>query len=182
MKTALASRKKIERTTGRKDSGRFALIPKNVMLSEEFLSLTGRAVHLLLAIAAQYSGYNNGNLCAAQKVLRPYGFTSADTIARSLKQLLDVGLLIKTREGLFFGGVSKCALYALAWQPINDIPGKGLTVKPTKAPPRCFIPVKNQTRLSESRSNPAPRLGALMANNEETPLLNTEAKPSNLPH
>lgn len=134
------ARTAFEKATGRKAKGSFALIPESILLSVEFHGLSGGALRLLLALAAQYNGYNNGNLCAALSVLRQYGFTSSDTVARAIQAALEAGLIIRTREGLFQGGHSQCALFALAWQAIDPCPGKGLTVSPTNAPPRLFFP------------------------------------------
>lgn len=139
------------------------MIPESVLLSAESHSVTGEAIRLLLALAAQYKGRNNGNLCAALSVLRQYGFNSADTIARALAQLTEAGLIIRTREGAFQGESSKCALYAVAWKAIDECPGKDLTVSPTKAPPRLFLPAgktkrpvrKSDTSRSENRSEAA---------------------------
>lgn len=153
-------RSPIEKAKGRKEKGSFAQIPANVLQSPEFHGITGQAVRLLLALAAQYNGHNNGNLCAASSVAKLYGFKSGDTLARAIFGLLDAGLIIRTREGMFNGAGSKCALYAIAWKPIDACPGKDLTVAPTSAPPRLFIPAEKQKALSENRIGIAPKTGA----------------------
>lgn len=153
-------RSRIERAKGRKEKGSFAQVPANVLQSPEFHGITGEAVRLLLALAAQYNGHNNGNLCAALRVAKQYGFRSGDTLARAITRLIDAGLIIRTREGMFQGAGSKCALYALAWKRIDACPGKGLTVEPTQGPPRLFIPVENQKALSENRIGTNPKTGA----------------------
>lgn len=153
-------RSQIEKAKGRKDKGSFAMIPASVLLSPEFHGITGQAVRLLLALAAQYNGHNNGNLCAASSVAKLYGFRSGDTLARAITGLLEAGLIIRTRDGLFQGAGSKCALYALAWKAIDACPGKGLTVEPTNAPPRLFIPAGKSSALSENRTRFDPKTGA----------------------
>lgn len=153
-------RSRIERAKGRKEKGSFAQVPANVLQSPEFHGITGEAVRLLLALAAQYNGHNNGNLCAASSVAKLYGFKSGDTLARAIAGLLEAGLIIRTREGMFQGAGSKCALYAIAWKPIDACPGKGLTVEPTQGPPRLFIPAENQKALSENRTRTDPKTGA----------------------
>lgn len=140
------ARSKWEKATGRKETSRFAMIPESVLLSTNFHGIPGEAVRLLLALAGQYNGHNNGNLCAAMSVLRQYGFTSCDTVNRALRAALEADLIIRTRDGMFQGEKSQCALFALAWKPINACPNKGLMVKPTVAPPRLFIPSKEIQR------------------------------------
>lgn len=133
---------KYERKKGRRESGRFAMIPLSVLASPEFHSIPGEAVRLLLALASQYNGYNNGNLNAALSEMRKHGFTSQGTLSRAIRRLLETSLIIKTRQGYFAAGKSTCSLFAIAWKPINECPGKGLEVKPTLAPPKTFIHTK----------------------------------------
>lgn len=126
------------RTKGRRESGNFAMLPDVVLRSPEAHSVPGEAIRLLVALAAQYNGSNNGNLSAALSVLRAYGFTSSDTVSRNLRKLEGTGLIVRTRDGMFSCGVPACALYALAWKRIDACPGKSLTVTPTDRPPRSF--------------------------------------------
>lgn len=147
----------LEKSKGRRSQGNFAAIPVSVLLSAEYHDLTGGAVRLLVALAAQYNGHNNGNLCAALSTLKRYGLNSSDVISRGLLALLEVGLIIKTRDGYFNGGHSQCALYAIAWKAINDCPGKGLTVQATLAPPRCFLPAN----ISPRKQNAHPETGRI---------------------
>lgn len=153
-------RSALEKAKGRRERGSFAQIPANVLQSPEFHGITGEAVRLLLALAAQYNGHNNGNLCAALSVARQYGFKSGDTLARAIAGLIEAGLIIRTREGMFNGAGSKCALFAIAWKAIDPCPGKDLTVAPTKAPPRLFVPAAKQNALSENRTHATPKTGA----------------------
>lgn len=153
-------RSPLEKAKGRKAKGSFAMIPESVLQSPEFHGITGEAVRLLLALAAQYNGHNNGNLCAASSVAKLYGFKSGDTLARAIVGLLEAGLIIRTREGLFNGAGSKCALYAIAWKAIDACPGKDLTIAPTSAPPRLFMPATKQSALSENRTRFDPKTGA----------------------
>lgn len=123
---------------GRGGNDKFAKLPDVVLRSQEAHSVPGEAIRLLAALAAQYNGYNNGNLSAALSVLRHYGFTSNDTVSRNLGNLERAGLIVRTRDGMFSCGVPACALFALGWQRIDACPGKRLTVAPTDRPPRSF--------------------------------------------
>ena len=53
-------------------------------------------------------------------------------------------LIIRTREGVFLNPGGRCALYALAWLPIHDCPGKALEVLPTTTPPLKLSMLKNK--------------------------------------
>ena len=115
--------------TGRKGNGSFLGIPHTVLNSEAYLSLGGWAVKLLVDIAEQYKGYNNGDLCAPYSIMKSRGWNSPSTLDKAKKQLLKVGLLSITREG----GKHRCSLYAITWHPINECNGK-LCVKATSHP------------------------------------------------
>ncbi len=67
----MASRRKIK---GRAEKGTFNLIPHTVMDNPDFLNLSFKSVKLLLDLAYQYRGKNNGNLTAAFSILRKRGW------------------------------------------------------------------------------------------------------------
>ena len=116
----------------------FAGIPRIVMDNPDYQSLNGNAKALLLELAYQYKGNNNGDLTVAFSILSKKGWKRGATISVAIKKLLSAKLVVKTRESQFSNPNSKCALYALTWQPINECLGKGLEVKPTITPPRKF--------------------------------------------
>lgn len=112
-------------------------LPHAVMESEEFKKLSGSETKVLLMLAKQYKGKNNGDLSATFTQAKEYGIKSQETLSKALKRLLEVELIQKTREGLFLNPGGQCALYAVTWQAIDDCCGK-LDVKATSAPPVCF--------------------------------------------
>jgi hypothetical protein len=106
--------------------------------------MSGNAVKLLLALAYQYRGYNNGDLHAAFSIMRKeFGFNSPVTLAKAIKALLNARMIIQTRMHQFMNPGRKCALYALTWQPIDECKGK-LDCKPTITPPRKFSMEQNK--------------------------------------
>lgn len=145
---------------GRKDGGRFAMLPDAVLRSPEYHQLPGGAVRVLLALAAQYNGNNNGNLCAALTVVRNYGLNSSDTVSTNLRRLEQASLIVRTRDGMFCGGASTCALFALTWRPIDACPGKRLTVAPTDKPLRSFQPATLAKRPVRKSERTDPETGA----------------------
>ena len=126
-------------TKGRKDApGGFAGIPRIVMKHPDYQNLSGGAVKLLVELASQFKGKNNGDLTTAFSVLRQRGFNSKATITRTAKELLDAGMITQTREGRFTNPGGICALYAVTWCNINECEGKNLTIRPTTTPMRKF--------------------------------------------
>lgn len=93
MTSAKASRDRHSR-----DGGRFLALPHVVMKSAAFTSLTGHQVKL--DIAMQLGNANNGRLSASWRYLsEERGWTSKDTIRRSLAALEERGLIFCTRKG-----------------------------------------------------------------------------------
>lgn len=105
---------------GRRESGTFTLIPHAVQDSENWKRCGASAIKLLLAIARQYNGNNNGDLCASWSILRARGMRSPDTLNRALCELKHYGLIELTRQG----GLHVPSLYALTWLAIDDCKGK----------------------------------------------------------
>lgn len=110
---------------GRAVRGSFLLLPHAVINHPNYLALSIYARALLIEIASQYKGANNGDLTAAPKIMKARGW-SESTVGRKAQELLQAGFIQKTRQG----GRNKCNLYAITWQPIDDCNGK-LDVKAT---------------------------------------------------
>ena len=121
---------------GRRPSGTFAVLPHAVMDSEDFLSLSGSAVKVLLGLLRQYNGRNNGDLSAPYRLAKAWGIGSKTTLGKALDELLERELVVKTREGRFIKPGGCCALYAVTWQPLDECEGKLEMLATTTAPRR----------------------------------------------
>ena len=97
----------------------FVAMPYSVLNSMAFKSLSAKAVKLLLDLASQYRGDNNGDLAAAWKVMRPRGWKSEDTLNKAKKELLKAELIFEARTGR---RPNVCSLYALTWFPLHPSP------------------------------------------------------------
>lgn len=131
---------------GRKVEGPFLAMPRAVLDSPAFLSLSLKSRALLLDLGVQYRGNNNGDLSAPWSYLRKRGWKSRQTIERAIKELLDVGLIEKTRQG----GLHWPNLYALGWQPIDECGGK-LEVLPTAVAPGRWRNCRPDSRAKVAR-------------------------------
>lgn len=122
---------------GRKESGTFAALPHAVMDSDDYRSLSGSAMKVLMCLLRQYNGRNNGDLSAPFSLAHIWGVGSKSTLSKALKELQECDMIICTREGRFLKPGGCCALYAVSWKPINECGGK-LEVSSTSTPPRKF--------------------------------------------
>lgn len=133
---------------------RFAGIPHVVMESDDYKNLHASAKALLLDIAYQLNGHNNGDLSASFGTMKKRGWVSQETLRKARNALLDANLITKTRQGKFQAGDSVCSLYAVTWYQIHDCVGKKLDVPPTATPPRKFS--LEQSRFTAPKSGDEP--------------------------
>lgn len=109
-------------------------LPDAMTNEEDFTSLSGSALHLLVDIARQYKGHNNGDLCAAMTLMKKRGWNSNNLLNKAKNELISKNWIIKTKQGGLGIGPD---LFAITWQPINFCNGK-LDVSATKNAPRKF--------------------------------------------
>ncbi|MBU85403.1 MAG: hypothetical protein CL544_11495 [Alcanivorax sp.] len=126
-----------QKVKGRRESGSFALIPHVVMESEDFRSLSGSALKVLMCLLHQYRGKNNGDLSIPYPLAKEWGVGSKTTLSKAITELLTADLIVRTREGRFLKPGGCCALYAITWKAIDECDGK-LEVAETATPPRKF--------------------------------------------
>ncbi len=134
------------RKTSRRNGHSFLRLIHPMLEHPNFYTLSATTVKLLIDIAGQYRGNNNGDLCATLSVMKKRGWNSNATITKHVKILIEKGFLIKTRQG----GRTKPSLYAITWEPINICGGK-LEVQPTKIAPNTWR--KNLITLDENKKS-----------------------------
>lgn len=114
----------------------FAMLQKAMIQSPGYRALSFVARVVLIELLAQYNGSNNGDLSATRTMAEDWGIGSDNTLRRALKDLEAAGWIMQTRSSHFSKHGARCALYAVAWMPINECPGKDLEVSWTHTPPR----------------------------------------------
>lgn len=97
----------------------YAPIDHTVIDSPAFANLSGQAVRLLIIVARQWDGYNNGRLHASYSYCRQRGIGSPKTLQDALSSLIAHGLLYRTRCHGFIEGKNIPATYALTWRPLT---------------------------------------------------------------
>lgn len=95
----------------------FVALPYSVLNSPLLVKLSPHAIKLMLDLAAQYRGDNNGDLSAAWKLMQPRGWRSEATLHKAKRELLDAGFLYEARKGR---RPNVCSLFALTWFPFDD--------------------------------------------------------------
>lgn len=111
--------------SGKENAGGFLALPHSVFRSREFRELSPYAVKLLIAVALQHDGRNNGALVVVHSQLREDGFRSKATLYKALEELVARGWLEMTTQG----GRHKPSRYALTWRA-RDVRGEILGAGP----------------------------------------------------
>ncbi|POZ53193.1 hypothetical protein [Methylovulum psychrotolerans] len=158
---------KRQKVTGRKESGSFAAKPHHIFRADcktgtpsPASVLSHMAANMLDNLTAQLNGSNNGDLSAAPKIMKLYGWNSQGSVHKALTELLALGFIEQTRQG----GKNQCSLYAVTWLAIDDCKGK-LDVSPTKVASNLWKPgntdkidprfLKSWQELQQKKSRPS---------------------------
>ena len=135
------------RAKGRSESGRFLALPFVLTESPNYCRLSHLAARMLIEVARQYNGRNNGDLAATAKTLGPRGWNSNESITRALKELEHYGFIVRTRQG----GLNRCNLYAITWKGIDECGGK-LDVSANPVPTNNWKQARSKFRYEKSPS------------------------------
>ncbi len=128
----------------------FLRLPHYVIRSPQWRALSGNAVKFLIELAAAYDGRNNGDLAFTRTQALERGWRSGGTRDRAAQEAVDAGFAMVTRPG----HKGACNLYAITWEPIDDV-GKGV----------LYPPEAKASRLWEQRA-PLPHNGPVLALSE----------------
>lgn len=120
------------------NKGRFAGIPHAVMDHPDYQRLSGNQIKLLLDLAKQYNGRNNGKLCAVFSQMKAAGWRSETTLNNAKKGLIESNMVTVTKRSVFGQSGKQPNYYALNWQPIDEVVGFKMDVEPTTKPVRQF--------------------------------------------
>ena len=123
--------------------GRFLALPHGVMDARNFISLSAPATRLLLDIARQYCGTNNGQLLCTLAVLKKRGWSSNDTLIRARRDLEAAGFIQQTRLPMM---PRRAAWYGITWRPLDYLPE--MDIKPSEFVANAYLltPEENKTR------------------------------------
>lgn len=125
----MSNKRRFKDAQAKRERGGFVPLPFVVIRSESFSKLNAHAVKLLCDLLAQYRGDNNGDLAAAWTIMAARGWRSRDTLYKALRELLDGGWIIVSRQG----GRHQASLYAVTFFAVDDCKGK-LDINATGSP------------------------------------------------
>lgn len=147
MATKIPERKRAKHR-GRGADHTFLRLPHYVIRSPQWRALSGNAVKFLVELAAAYDGSNNGDLALTRRQAMERGWRSGGTRDRAADEAVEAGFALLTRQG----GRHSCSLYAVTWEPIDDV-GKGVMYAPEMKPSRLW---ERRDCLPHDGANVAP--------------------------
>lgn len=112
---AAVSERKRPRIKGRSIAS-FLQLPHFVINTPQWAALTGNEVKMLIEIASQYNGSNNGDLSYPRSKYPVRGWSGIDVAHRALTSLKEKGWILLTRQG----GRQGCSLYAVTFFPMDE--------------------------------------------------------------
>lgn len=108
------------RSKAGRDAGGFSAIPWAVLDSQAYRALSYPARALLLEMARQLRGDNNGSLLCSRAYMANRGWKSWDVVHRAKGELLAAGFLHETVMGQ---RPNKASWYAVTWLTLDKIDG-----------------------------------------------------------
>lgn len=102
-----------------REPGRYIALPNAVIDSPAYQNLSHTAKALLIEVARQRTGGDNGRLLLSQKYLATRGWHSGDVILRAKRELLDAKLIYQTVQG---HRPNKASWFALTWYSLDKLP------------------------------------------------------------
>lgn len=112
------------------DGGSAFVVPYTLLRHPNFTRLSPFAMKLLMDLARQYTGFNNGYLCTSWKLLRHQGWKSENTLRAAMRELEHYRLIERTQQG----GKNLANLHALTWRRIDRRDHQPLAIGPTQNP------------------------------------------------
>ena len=114
--------KSYSKAKGRRSLPSFLAMPHQVLSCPNYISLSFIARALLVDIANQYNGTNNGDLDAKWATMTERGWASKTTLSKHLEELIYYGFIIKVQQGgINVGGKKRPNLFAITWQSIDKV-------------------------------------------------------------
>ena len=99
---------------------RYAYLPREMLQSPAYKSLSHAERSFLTALAAECNGYNNGKIKFTREVAESYGLRSAGTRTRCLKKLESLGFIRFTAKVKGPNPHRHCDLIRLTWHHMYE--------------------------------------------------------------
>jgi hypothetical protein len=114
--------------------GQTFVLPLVLLRHPNYRRLSPFGHKLIIDLACQFTGFNNGFLCTSFSLLKDQGWNSPMTLYKASCEIEHYRLIEKTQQG----GMNKPNLYAFTWRRIDEVKGRALDVQPTLQPSHAW--------------------------------------------
>ncbi|HET8555481.1 MAG TPA: hypothetical protein VFL78_11705 [Rhodanobacteraceae bacterium] len=128
------SRKKKENRFDDIDGKAAFIIPLTLLRHPNWINLSPHGNKLIMDLGRQFTGYNNGYLCASWAIMQDHGWNSPTTLHKAMLECEHYGLIVRTQHG----SLNKPNLHAFTWRRIDEKPGQPLEMTPTDRPTNAW--------------------------------------------
>ncbi len=112
------------------DGGAAFVIPYTLLRHSNFKRIGPFTCKLILDLGKQYTGFNNGFLCASWSLMQDQGWNSPVTLSKAVAEAEHYQLIVRTQQG----GLNRPNLHAFTWRRIDEKAGRHLDMQPTIKP------------------------------------------------
>lgn len=143
------------------DGGSAFVIPYTLLRHPNYRRLSPYGHKLIADLGCQYTGFNNGYLCASFSLMKEQGWHAPMTLHKAAAECEHYRLIQRTQQG----SLNKPNLYAFTWRRIDEKPGHPLMVNPTLKPSDAWKEERSDFRFvpkkrSQSHRSRRSRLAA----------------------
>lgn len=129
------------------------VLPYTLLRHSNYRRLGPWAHKLIADLACQYTGMNNGHLCASFTLMHEQGWRSEHTLRKAQAELEHYGIIERSRQG----GRNRATLLAFTFRRIDGKRGTQLDVEPTTQPSNEWLKDKPDFAFKPKKRKPKKR-------------------------
>jgi hypothetical protein len=150
----MATNRGVDRKGRSKHDESFIAIPRSLMRSAAYISLSANARAVLLELVYAYNGRNNGSIRFGVRATSTRSGLSKSSIALGLCELTKRGFVAVTRQGSFHQKGGLASEYRLTWRPS----GTHQATPPTRDY-EAWKPSQGASSSRQQKKKPVPPAG-----------------------
>lgn len=133
------------------DGGSAFVIPYTLLRHDNYVRLSAYGNKLIADLARQYTGFNNGYLCASWSLMKTCGWKSIHTLRTAVLECEHYRLIVRTQQG----GRNKPNLHGFTWRRIDEKKnGQALDMLPTLQPNNAWKDEQPQFQRTLGKRKP----------------------------
>lgn len=129
------------------------VIPMTLLRHPNMVNLSPYGHKLIMDLGKQYTGFNNGYLCASWSLMEDQGWRSSATLHKAMLECEYYGLIVRTQHG----GLNKPNLHGFTWRKIDEKQDRPLLIYPGSAPSNAWKEIREKFVFEASKRSQSHR-------------------------